>query len=150
MQVLEIAEKRRYTPQEYLAREDAADSKSEYSNGEIVPIGGTTNHNRISLNLAGSMNLAFAQIDYEVFMADVKLWVPERNAYTYPDVMVVAGAVEYQDVRSDIICNPSVIVEVLSKSTEDYDRREKFSLYRTLPSFQEYVLIDQTRIQVEH
>jgi Uma2 family endonuclease len=151
MQTLTVVENRRYTPDEYLALEDAADSKSEYRNGEMIAMtGGSTNHNRISLNLAGTLNLAFAQANYDVFMADVKLWIPAEQAYTYPDVMVVAGAVEYQGARNDIICNPRVIVEVLSKSTEDYDRLGKFSLYRTLPSFQEYVLVNQNRIQIEH
>ena len=151
MQTLAVIEKRRYTPEEYLALEDAAETRSEYRNGEIIPMtGGTTNHNRISLNLAGSINLAFVQADYEVFMADVKLWIPDEQVYTYPDVMVVAGAVDYHNRRNDIILNPRVIIEVLSKSTEDYDRLGKFALYRTIPSFQEYVLINQTRIQVEH
>ena len=151
MQTLAVIEKRRYTPEEYLALEDAAETRSEYRNGEIIPMtGGTTNHNRISLNLAGSINLAFAQADYEVFMADVKLWIPDEQVYTYPDVMVVAGAVDYHNRRNDIILNPRVIIEVLSKSTEDYDRLGKFALYRTIPSFQEYVLVNQTRIHVEH
>ena len=151
MQTLAVIEKRRYTPEEYLALEDAAETRSEYRNGEIIPMtGGTTNHNRISLNLAGSINLAFAQADYEVFMADVKLWIPDEQVYTYPDVMVVAGAVDYHNRRNDIILNPRVIIEVLSKSTEDYDRLGKFALHRTIPSFQEYVLVNQTRIQVEH
>ena len=151
MQTLAVIEKRRYTPEEYLALEDAAETRSEYRNGEIIPMtGGTTNHNRISLNLAGSINLAFAQADYEVFMADVKLWIPDEQVCTYPDVMVVAGAVDYHNRRNDIILNPRVIIEVLSKSTEDYDRLGKFALYRTIPSFQEYVLVNQTRIQVEH
>ena len=151
MQTLAVIEKRRYTPEEYLALEDAAETRSEYRNGEIISMtGGTTNHNRISLNLAGSINLAFVQADYEMFMADVKLWIPDEQVYTYPDVMVVAGAVDYHNRRNDIILNPRVIIEVLSKSTEDYDRLGKFALYRTIPSFQEYVLINQTRIQVEH
>ncbi len=151
MQVLDLTKKHRYSPEEYLALDDAAESKSEYIKGEIIAMtGGTTNHNRLSLNLAGRMNLAFTEADYEVFMADVKLWIPEEQSYTYPDVMVVAGAVEYHNDRTDIICNPRVIIEVLSKSTEYYDRLEKFSLYRTIPSLEEYVLISQIRIHVEH
>jgi Uma2 family endonuclease len=141
----------RYRPEEYLALEDIADSRSEYRNGEIIPMsGGSTNHNRISLNLAGRMNLAFAGSDHEVFMADVKLWIPDQQIYTYPDVMVVTDTVEYHRDRTDIICNPKVIIEVLSKSTEDYDRSGKFASYRTIPSFEEYVLINQNRVQIEH
>lgn len=155
MQVLEITkipERRHYTPDEYLALEDAAEHRSEYRNGEIIPMtGGTTNHNRIARNLSAWLHFASKDTnDYENFIGDVKLWIPAEKTYTYPDVMVVVGPVEYYDDRTDIIHNPQVIIEVLSKSTEDYDRHGKFSLYRTLPSFQEYVLINQTRIQVEH
>ncbi len=143
---------RRYTPAEYLALEDKAESRSEYRNGEIIPMtGGTTNHNRLARNLSAWLHFAAKDTDdYENFIGDVKLWIPEEQIYTYPDVMVVAGAVEYHADRTDIICNPQVIVEVLSPSTEDYDRLGKFALYRTIPSFQEYVLINQSRIHVEH
>jgi Uma2 family endonuclease len=156
MQVLEITE-RQYSPEEYLRLEEGAEGRSEYRNGAIIPMtGGSTNHNRIARNLSAWLHFASKDADdYENFVGDVKLWIPEAQAYTYPDVMVVAGAVTYQGDRTDTICNPTVM---LSKSTEDYDspsetlceRLAKFALYRTLPSFQEYVLIDQTRIQVEH
>jgi Uma2 family endonuclease len=150
--IADVAAKRRYTPEEYLALEDAAKDKSEYFNGEIIPMtGGSTNHNRIARNLSAWLHFASKdEDDYENFIGDVKLWIPAEQAYTYPDVMVVAGAVEYHNNRTDIIGNPQVIVEVLSPSTEDFDRLGKFAMYRTIPSFQEYVLISQHRIQVEH
>ncbi|MBD1844253.1 Uma2 family endonuclease [Cyanobacteria bacterium FACHB-63] len=142
---------RLYTPEEYLALEDQAEFRSEYRQGEIVPMaGGTTNHNRISLNVAGKLNSVFVEQDYDVFIADVKLWIPQEQLYTYPDVMVVVGEVEYHNHRQDIILNPQAIIEVLSKSTEDYDRLGKFAIYRTIPSFIEYVPINQNRIQIEH
>jgi Uma2 family endonuclease len=152
MQVLDITKKQHYTPEEYLALDDAAENKSEYMKGEIITMtGGTTNHNRIARNLSAWLHFASKDgNEYENFIGDVKLWIPEGQAYTYPDVMVVAGAVEYHNDRTDIICNPRVIIEVLSKSTEYYDRLEKFSLYRTIPSLEEYVLISQIRIHVEH
>ena len=152
MQVLEITEKRHCTPEEYLRSEETAEVRSEYRNGETIPMtGGTTNHNRLARNLSAWLHFAFKdEDDHENFIGDVKLWIPEEQAYTYPDVMVVAGGVVYHGDRTDTICNPTVIVEVLSKSTEDYDRLGKFALYRTLPSFQEYVLVNQSRIQVEH
>jgi Uma2 family endonuclease len=142
---------RLYTTEEYLALEDQGDFRSEYRQGEIIPMtGGITNRNRISLNVAGKLNSTFAEQSYEVFMADVKLWIPQEQLYTYPDVMVIVGEVEYYNDRRDIILNPQVIIEVLSKSTEDYDRLGKFAIYRTIPSFVEYVLINQNRIQIEH
>jgi Uma2 family endonuclease len=142
---------RLYTPEEYLALEDKAEYRHEYRQGEITPMaGGSTQHNRICLNIAGSLNEALVDKAYEVFMADVKLWLPSEQLYTYPDVMVVTEAVNYHLDRSDIILNPQVIIEVLSKSTEDYDRSGKFAQYRTLESFSEYLLIDQTQIRIEH
>ncbi|MBD2777106.1 Uma2 family endonuclease [Iningainema tapete] len=143
-------QQRYYTPEEYLELEETADYKSEYIDGQIIPMaGGTTNHNKIALNLSTGLNSTFRQQDYEVFMTDVRLWMPKKRIYTYPDVMVVAGEAEYLNNRTDIIVNPQVIVEVLSKSTQGYDREDKFEAYRTIDTFQEYLLIDQTRIRVE-
>ncbi len=143
-------EQRYYTPEEYLALEEAAESKSEYHNGVIIPMtGGTTNHNQISLNLSVALHIAFKQQNYRVFMGDVRLWIPRIRTYVYPDVMVIAGKPEYHENRKDTITNPQVIIEVLSKSTRNYDRGDKFSYYRTIPSFQEYILIDQKKIAIE-
>ncbi|MDJ0617820.1 MAG: Uma2 family endonuclease [Calothrix sp. MO_192.B10] len=147
---MQVTEKRRYTPEEYLALEEIAEYKSEYIDGEIIPMaGGSTNHNRITLNLSANLNFAFRQEDYEVFMVDVRLWIPKRRIYTYPDVMIVVEEPEYFDHRTDTITNPQVIIEVLSNSTQAYDREGKFQAYRTIPSFKEYLLIDQTNIYVE-
>lgn len=147
---MQVTEKRDYSPEEYLALEEAADYKSEYINGQIIPVaGGTTNHNRIALNISAALNFAFKQQDCEVFMGDVRLWIPKRRIYTYPDVMIIAGEPEYFNDRTDTITNPKVIVEVLSDSTEGYDREAKFQAYRTIPTFEEYVLIDQTQIYIE-
>jgi Uma2 family endonuclease len=111
--------------------------------------GGSTNHNQISVNLTSELNFAFKRQPFRVFMRDVRLWIPERHIYTYPDVMVVEGEPEYFQNRTDTILNPVLIVEVLSKGTKGYDRESKFDSYRTISSFQEYLLIDQTRIHVE-
>lgn len=147
---MQVTQRQRYTPEEYLELEVGADYKSEYIDGQIIPMaGGSTNHNRIALNLSASLNFAFRQQDYEVFMGDVRLWIPKRRIYTYPDVTIVAGEPEYFNNRTDLILNPQVIVEVLSKSTKGYDREDKFEAYRTIETFQEYLLIDQTRIRVE-
>ncbi|WP_375468220.1 Uma2 family endonuclease [uncultured Nostoc sp.] len=147
---MQITQQRYYTPEEYLELEEAADYKSEYIDGQITPMaGGTANHNRISLNLSAALNFAFRQQDYEVFMGDVRLWISQNHIYTYPDVMILAGEPEFLNNRTDIITNPQVIIEVLSKSTKGYDREDKFQAYRTISTFQEYLLIDQTRIHVE-
>jgi Uma2 family endonuclease len=147
---MQATEQRYYTPEEYLELETAADYKSEYIDGQIIPMaGGSTNHNQISVNLTSELNFAFKRQAFRVFMSDVRLWIPERHIYTYPDVMVVEGEPEYFQNRTDTILNPVLIVEVLSKGTKGYDRESKFDSYRTIPSFQEYLLIDQTRIHVE-
>ncbi|MCP2729256.1 Uma2 family endonuclease [Limnofasciculus baicalensis] len=148
---MQATQQRYYSPEEYLALEEAADDKSEYIDGEIFPMaGGSTNHNQIAGNFYVELSVAFKKLDYRVFMSDVRLWIPKRRIYTYPDVMVVAGEPEYYNNRTDTITNPRVIIEVLSPSTKGYDKSNKFKGYRTIPTFQEYLLIDQTRIYIEH
>ncbi len=147
---MQVATKQSYTPAEYLELEEKAECKSEYINGQIFPMaGGSTNHNTIALNLSSELNFAFKQQDYKVFMGDVRLWIPDKQIYTYPDVMVIAGETQYFSNRTDTIVNPLIIAEILSKSTKSYDRQAKFADYRAISSFQEYILIDQTRIHVE-
>lgn len=136
---------------EYLALEELADYKSEYIDGEIIPMaGGSTNHNQIALNISSLFNFAFRKLDYYVYMGDVCLWIPQKRIYTYPDVMVVAGEPEYFLGRKDTILNPIFIIEVLSNSTNKYDRQGKFSSYRTIPTFREYLLVEQDQIGIEH
>lgn len=148
---MQVTEQRYYSTEEYLALEEAADYKSEYIDGQIFPMaGGSTNHNQIAGNFYAELNFAFKKLDYRVFMSDVRLWIPQRRIYTYPDVMVIAGEPDYYNNRTDTITNPQVIIEVLSKSTKGYDRSGKFRLYRTIPTLEEYLLLDQTKIYVEH
>ncbi|MFM9264139.1 Uma2 family endonuclease [Tychonema sp. BBK16] len=151
LQVTEQSTAQRYfTPEEYLALEEAAEYKSEYHDGVIIPMtGGTTNHNRISLNMSIALRLALKGLDYDVFMGDVRLWMTKKRIYTYPDVMVIPGKPEYYNNRKDIVMNPQVIIEVLSKSTKAYDRNDKFKFYQTIPTFQEYILIDQSQVYIE-
>ncbi|MBD2594890.1 Uma2 family endonuclease [Nostoc spongiaeforme FACHB-130] len=147
---MQVTQQQYYTPEEYLQLEEAAEYKSEYIDGQIIPMaGGTVNHARISLNLGSVLNFAFRQQNYEVFVGDVRLWISQKRIYTYPDVMIIAGESEFFKNRQDIITNPQIIVEVLSKSTKNYDYEDKFAAYRTIPTFQEYLLIDQYRIHVE-
>ncbi|WP_375511081.1 Uma2 family endonuclease [uncultured Nostoc sp.] len=147
---MQITQQRYYTPEEYLELEEAADYKSEYIDGQIISMaGGTANHNRIAGNFYAVLNFAFRQEEYEVFNSDMRLWIHQKRIYTYPDVTVIASEPEFFNNRTDIITNPQVIVEVLSKSTKHYDREDKFQAYRTISTFQEYLLIDQTRIHVD-
>ncbi|MBE9236475.1 Uma2 family endonuclease [Anabaena aphanizomenioides LEGE 00250] len=148
---MQLTQKQYYTPEEYLELEATAEYKSEYIEGQIIPIAGASiNHNRITGNFYAELNFAFRQQDkYEVFNSDIRLWIPQKLIYTYPDVMIIADEPEFFNNRKDTITNPQVIIEVLSKSTKGYDREDKFAAYRTIPNFQEYLLIDQTRIHVE-
>lgn len=152
MQLLEAnqTQKRTYTPEEYLALEATAEYKSEYHDGEIIPMtGGTTNHNQITLNFCRKFPYTIKEQKYRVFAADVRLWIPATRRYVYPDVMVIQGKPIYQGKNTTIVTNPLIIVEVLSKSTAAYDRGDKFAAYRSLPTFQEYILIDQNCYQLE-
>ena len=138
-----------YTPEEYLELEEKADDKNEYRDGEIISMtGGTTNHNKLALNLATGLNVALNDLDYDIYIGDVKLWIPRYQEFTYPDVMVIEGQPVYYSTNTTIVTNPVLIVEVLSKSTKDYDRGDKFLYYRSIPEFKEYILIDQTKYYV--
>ena len=148
---MQLIAKQYYTPEEYLELEATAEYKSEYIDGQIIPTAGASiNHNRITGNFYATLNFAFRQQGkYEVFNSDIRLWIPQKLIYTYPDVIIIADEPEFFNNRTDTITNPQVIIEVLSKSTKSYDREDKFAAYRTIPTFQEYLLIDQNRIHVE-
>ncbi|MEG4147281.1 Uma2 family endonuclease [Microcoleus sp. Pol12B5] len=143
-------EKRYYTPEEYLALEESAIDKSEYHDGEIVPMtGGTTNHNKLALNFSRKFPLTVNGQDYETFINDVRLWIPQTRRYVYPDIIVIQGEPVYQGSNKTIVTNPLLIVEILSNSTKDYDRGGKFLVYRSIPEFREYILIDQYSYHIE-
>jgi Uma2 family endonuclease len=139
-----------YSPADYLILEEGAEFRSEYQDGKIIPMtGGTPNHNQIAGNFYGALNLATKGQPYRVFINDLRLWIPSKRVYTYPDVMLVAGKLEFAEGRKDTITNAVMVAEVLSESTADYDRGGKFKLFRSIPSFREYVLIDQYEMHVE-
>ena len=147
---MQLQEKRQYSPTEYLELEVISEYRHEYIDGQIIPMtGGTPNHNQIAGNFYAAVNFALKRQPYQVFIADQRLWIPKKRIHTYPDIMVVAGSLEFSEGRKDTITNPLIIAEVLSKSTRSYDIDEKFAAYRTIPSFQEYVLIDQYKNHVE-
>lgn len=136
--------KRSYTPSEYLALEEVAAFRSEYHDGEIVPMtGGTADHNQIALNLATFLRSILRGRNYRVYMNDMRLWIPRYREYTYPDLMVIEGTPVFEGERKTTIINPSLIIEVLSNSTRNYDKGEKFDYYRSVPEFKEYILVEQ-------
>jgi Uma2 family endonuclease len=140
-----------YTLDEYRALEETAEFHSEYHDGRIIPMsGGTIDHNRVVRNLVSILDTAFRQKPYEVFTSDLRLWIPQYRKGTYPDVMVIADKPVFNDNRTDEILNPCLIVEVLSKSTEGYDRGDKFFYYRSIPEFREYLLVSQSEYFIEH
>ena len=148
MMQLEI-QKNSYTTEQYLELEEKAEFRSEYRDGEIVPMtGGTTNHNKITLNLAASLKITLRGKKYDLYMSDVRLWIPRYRQYTYPDVMLIEGEPVYTGANTTTVMNPSLIAEVLSKSTQNYDQGDKFLYYRSIPEFKEYILIDQYNYRV--
>jgi len=142
--------KKYFTVEEYLELEDAAEYKSEYYKGEIFAMaGGSINHNQIIMNVGTQLNQAHHRHKCRSFATDLKLWIEEIDFFPYPDLMIICDKPQFYPVRTDIVLNPLVIIEVLSKSTEAYDRGKKFQFYRSIPSFQEYILIDQYRVHID-
>lgn len=140
-----------YRQQEYLNLEVKALERHEYIDGEIkLIIGGTPNHNEIVCNLLVALKLSLKRKPYRTFVTDQRLWIPDCNIYTYPDIMVLSTPIQLQEGRNNTVMNPCLIAEVLSKSTQNYDRSQKFLAYRTISTFQEYLLIDQYQVYVEH
>ncbi|BAU06102.1 Uma2 family endonuclease [Fischerella sp. NIES-3754] len=143
-------QQRYYTPEEYLALEEVAEFKSEYWDGEIVPMaGGSINHNRIVGNVYTYLKFHLRGKNQEPFLSDLRLWIPRYRQYTYPDILVIQGNPALYNNRIDTITNPLLIVEVLSKSTQKYDYTDKFRFDRSIPEFREYVLINQYEFQIE-
>lgn len=142
--------KRRLTPQEYLAIERAAQFKSEFYNGEMFAMaGGTSQHSLIGSNLIVAVGQQLKGRNCRVFTGDLRVMVPAAGLYTYPDASVVCGKPEFTDEHQDNLLNPVALFEVLSRSTEAYDRGAKAEFYRQIASLREYVLIAQDRPHVE-
>jgi len=140
---------RYYTPEEYLELEEKAEYKSEYRDGEIIPMtGGTTNHNKIALNFAANLKFGLKKQNYDVYIGDVRLWIPRYRQHTYPDIMVIQGEPIYTGANTTTVMNPLLIAEVLSKSTSNYDQSDKFMYYRSIPELKEYILINQYQYHV--
>ena len=141
---------RRITPEEYLDAERRAETKSEYYDGQIYAMtGASLVHNRLVANLIASLHGQLKGGPCGVLPGDMRVRVPETGLYTYPDVSVVCGEPELEDAHLDILLNPVVLIEVLSDSTEGYDRGRKFDHDRRIPSLQEYVLVRQKDVRVD-
>ncbi len=138
------------SPEDYLEIERQAEYKSEYYNGEMFAFAGAGfNHNIIAVNITTFLNNQLRSKSCIVFNSDMRLFVEAFNLYTYPDVMIVCGKVNFLDDNKDNVLNPLMIIEILSKSTESYDRGKKFEFYRSIPSLKEYVLVSSDRPLVE-
>jgi Uma2 family endonuclease len=143
--------KQRFTPEEYLAMERAALYKSEYLDGEIFAMAGASEqHILIEANIIGQLNNQLSGRPCRVYTSNMKIDLSKHGLYGYPDAVVVCGETLFSDKYKDNLINPVVIVEVLSASTEAYDRGENFIRYRKLKTFKEYLLIAQDTPHVEH
>ena len=141
-----VAAQTYFTPEEYIALERKAHFKSEYFNGHIIAMSGASRaHNRITLDISTELNLQLRGKDCEVFSSDMRVRSGDSDAYFYPDVVVVCGKQEFEDDVLDTLLNPILVVEVLSPA-----RSEKFTRYKQLASLQEYLLVSQNSVRVEH
>ncbi|MCW5851705.1 MAG: Uma2 family endonuclease [Anaerolineae bacterium] len=141
----------RYTPQEYLALERQAEFKSEYMRGEIFAMADAgEDHNLIAVNIVSELRNQLKGRPCRVYPSDMRVWLPAYEKYTYPDVTVVCGEAQFQDAVRDTLLNPTVIIEVLSPSTEKHDRRKKFESYKSLSSVTDYILVATDEALLDH
>lgn len=138
------------TPQEYLIAERKSDIKHEYGQGETLAMAGATEaHNLIVANVVGELRNQLKKLPCKLYPNDMRVRIPRGNSYKYPDVVVVCGKAQFEDDHHDTLLNPTVLIEVLSPSTEAYDRGTKFREYRTIDSLQAYLLISQDKPLIE-
>ncbi|QDK83101.1 Uma2 family endonuclease [Spirosoma sp. KCTC 42546] len=146
-----IAEQRQFITQEaYLSMERVALEKSEYYQGETLPMAGASKqYNRIKENVSGEIYIALRGSDCQSFSSDMRVHLPETTLFAYPDIVIVCGEPQLIDDEFDNLLNPVVLIEVLLDGTEDYDRGRKFQRYRKIPSLQEYILINSQAVEIE-
>ncbi|MCC7306619.1 MAG: Uma2 family endonuclease [Acidobacteria bacterium] len=138
------------SPEEFLAFERAANERHEYRDGVVVAMSGAKRrHNTVSTNLSGLLWQHLRGKDCESYSNDMRVWVPKTRLYTYPDIVAVCGKPEFLDDEFDTLLNPALIIEILSASTESYDRGEKFQSYRSIPTLKEYLLVAQDHPHLE-
>ena len=142
--------KKIFTPLEYLELERLSTVKHEYYKGEIFAMSGASlHHNIIASNFFGHLFLKLKGNKCRPFGSDLRIHIPKNSLYTYPDISIICGKVEAIDNQFDTATNPTVIIEILSPSTRNYDKGEKFTLYRDIESLQEYIVVDSEKISVE-
>lgn len=142
--------KARLTAEEYLALERKAEHKSDYLGGEVFAmVGASRRHNLIAGNVFGELREQLKGKPCEAYTNDMRVKISGAGLYTYPDVVVVCGETQFEDSYIDTLLNPTLVVEVLSESTESYDRGKKSAFYRTLESLDEYLLVAQDEFRVE-
>lgn len=138
------------TPEQYLEIERRAETRSEYWQGEMFAMSGASRaHNLLALRLASTLDQQLRGKPCEVYSSDMRVHIPATGLYTYPDVVGVCGEPQLADEHFDILLNPVFLAEMLSPSTEAYDRGRKFEHYRTVESLQEYLLVAQDRMQAD-
>ncbi len=142
--------KTKLTSEEYLEFERRSEERHEYFDGEIFAMSGAKrDHNKISTNLNGLVWQHLKGKNCENYSSDMRVFVPETGLYTYPDLVVVCGEPQFKDAVFDTLLNPVLLIEVLSDSTESYDRGKKFQHYRSIESLQEYILVSQSEARIE-
>lgn len=148
---MSVSAERMLTELEYLDQERQAENRSEFYRGQIYAMAGASRaHNLITVNLTRELSQRLKGCPCEVYSSDMKVKVKPSGLYTYPDVTVVCGEPRFDDAQNDILLNPKIIIEVLSPSTEAYDRGDKFEHYRRLASLSDYILVSQHRCRIEH
>jgi Uma2 family endonuclease len=146
-----VSSKPSISPEEYLAAERRAETKSEYFEGRVYAMAGASRrHNLIVANLLAHLHGRLRAAPCEVYPSDMRLKIVATGLYTYPDVSVVCGEPELEDEHRDTLINPSVLIEVLSDATEAYDRGRKAEQYRRIDSLKEYLLVAQKEPHIEH
>ena len=141
----------RYTPEQYLEMERQAEYKSEYLSGEIFAMAGASeSYNLIVTNMVRELSTHLKGRPCKTYPSDMKVEVGPAGLFTYPDITVVCGEVQFHDQHRDMVQNPTVIVEVLSPSTEAYDRGAKFAQYRRRDSLTDYLMVSPNEYRVEH
>jgi Uma2 family endonuclease len=144
-----LPKKKIYTPEEYLALEDKCEYRSEYVGGYIYQLaGGSESHIQISFNVTKVLSDK-VRGKCRAYQSEMKVWIEDEGTFFYPDVTLVCGERKFYKSRNDTVENPILLVEVLSKSTEEYDKNDKFLTYQKIESFQEYVLISQNQPAVQ-
>lgn len=138
------------SPEDYLSTERAALEKHEYYQGEIFAMSGTSlSHNKIFINIIGALTAKLKGKSCQPYGSDLRIHIPKNTLYTYPDISIFCNEPNLTDDQFDTATNPSVIIELLSKSTRNYDMGKKFFLYRDIDSLKEYILVDTEKIYVE-